>query len=254
MLHSLIDLLGFRIVAGDPVGVLTDLLFDGPTSRIRYLRVESEDWLPGGDLLLAPEAVLGVDAEAQILRTNLGRDAVAGSPPVAEPGAPEPAEEETLHRHFRWTPYWTGVPEPRHAPCWGAAGEENRAATKDDEGATRAEDPSGGHRRPLRSAWSVVGFALANPDGEIGAIEDLILDLDRWMIRYLVVSTGVWLPGEQVLISPQWLSRIDWSKRTAAVDLPRARIEACPTYDRDTVLDRGVEEALHRAAGKPTRW
>lgn len=262
MLHCLNDLLGFRIVGpeplgpeplgAEPVGVVTDLLFDTHSSRARYLRAESEDWLPGGDLLLVPEVVEHVDPDARLLRTSLERELLETRPRVARPHAPEPSEEMTLHGHFRWTPYWTTAIASGLAPYWGAAGEGPAATAREEQ--TEEEALEAAPRRPLRSAWSVLGFAISGPDGEVGAVEDLILDLDGWVIRYLVASTGVWLPGAQVLISPQWLSRIDWAGRSIAVDLPRARIEASPTYDRSTVLDRGLEEALHRSVGKPTYW
>jgi uncharacterized protein YrrD len=254
MLHCLNDLLGFRVVGSESVGVVTDLLFDGHSSLVRYLRAESEDWLPGGDLLLAPEAIEHVDPDAQVLRTSLRREVLETRPPVARPDAPEPSEEATLHGHFRWTPYWTTAMARGLAPYWGAAGADPSAPTTEEEGEEEPTSSSTGPRRPLRSAWSTLGFAIAGPDGEVGAVEDLILDLDGWVIRYLVASTGVWLPGAQVLISPQWLSRIDWAERSVVVDLPRARLEASPTYDRGTVLDRGLEEALHRSVGKPTYW
>lgn len=241
MLHGFNDLLGFRIVGDDPIGVLTDLLFDSHSSKIRYLRAESEDWLPGGDLLIVPGAVEEVMPDSQQLRAPVPLDTLRTRPALDDPGRPGPSEEISLHGHFSWTPYWTSAAS-RLVPYWGAAG-------AGDDG-----DASAGQDDPLRSAWGVLGFSIVTADGESGAVEDLILDTEAWMFRYLVVSTGVWLPGAHVLISPEWLSGIDWEGRQVAVDLTQERIEASPAYDRETVLDRGIEEALHRSVGKPTYW
>ena len=55
----------------------------------------------------------------------------------------------------------------------------------------------------LRSASHLKGTTIAATDGDIGSIQDLYFDDLTWTIRYLVVDTGTWLPGRQVLISPR---------------------------------------------------
>ena len=40
-------------------------------------------------------------------------------------------------------------------------------------------------------------------DGEIGHVEDFIIDDETWAIRYLIIDTRNWWPGKKVLISPQ---------------------------------------------------
>ncbi len=34
-------------------------------------------------------------------------------------------------------------------------------------------------------------------DGEIGHVDDFIVDDDAWTIRYMVIDTGDWLPGKK---------------------------------------------------------
>jgi hypothetical protein len=36
-------------------------------------------------------------------------------------------------------------------------------------------------------------------DGEIGHVEDFILDTEAWRIHYLALDTRNWLPGKKVL-------------------------------------------------------
>ena len=50
---------------------------------------------------------------------------------------------------------------------------------------------------------SLKGTTIAAKDGEIGSVQDLYFDDLTWTVRYLVVDTGTWLPGRQVLISPR---------------------------------------------------
>mgnify|MGYP001457131976 CR=1 FL=1 len=54
----------------------------------------------------------------------------------------------------------------------------------------------------LRTASHLKGTTIAATDGEIGSVQDLYFDDHGWTIRYLMVDTGTWLPGRQVLISP----------------------------------------------------
>jgi PRC-barrel domain protein len=46
-------------------------------------------------------------------------------------------------------------------------------------------------------------------DGEIGKLEELYFDDQSRIVRYLVVDTGGWLSGREVLISPRSLDMID---------------------------------------------
>ena len=54
----------------------------------------------------------------------------------------------------------------------------------------------------LRTAGELKGVTIEAMDGDIGSVQDLYFDDQTWTVRYLVVDTGTWLPGRQVLISP----------------------------------------------------
>jgi hypothetical protein len=54
----------------------------------------------------------------------------------------------------------------------------------------------------LLSVNQLYGEKLGALDGDIGQVKDLYFDDLNWTVRYLVVETGSWLSGRQVLISP----------------------------------------------------
>jgi hypothetical protein len=54
----------------------------------------------------------------------------------------------------------------------------------------------------LRSLASLKGSAIEASDGQIGKVKDFLFDDEKWTVRYLVVETGTWLSGREVLISP----------------------------------------------------
>ncbi len=53
----------------------------------------------------------------------------------------------------------------------------------------------------LRSVSDLHGREIRATDGEIGSVDRFLFDDETWTVRYLVVDTGNWLPGSQVLIS-----------------------------------------------------
>ena len=80
---------------------------------------------------------------------------------------------------------------------------------------------SGSH---LRSVVEVTGYRVHAVDGEIGHIENLMIDDANWSIRYLIVDTRNWWFGKRVLISPHAVKAIDWFDRSAPQALWVARI------------------------------
>ena len=97
----------------------------------------------------------------------------------------------------------------------------------------------------LNPASGFRGLSISAIDGDIGSIRDLYFDDITWTIRYLVVDTGNWLPGRQVLISPLSV-RGERLAGKVAVDLSREQVENSPSMDADKPVDRQQEEALAR--------
>jgi hypothetical protein len=77
----------------------------------------------------------------------------------------------------------------------------------------------------LRPASDFKGLTIAAVDGDLGSVADLYFDDLRWTVRYLVVDTGTWLPGRQVLISP--LSVREGAGKIL-VDLTQGQVEDSP--------------------------
>src|SRR5512133_1628062 len=85
----------------------------------------------------------------------------------------------------------------------------------------------------LRSTHEVSGYHIQALDGEIGHVEDFIIDDETWTIRYLVVDTRNWWPGKKVLVSPHWIENVSWSESKIYVDLPLEVIKQSPEYTEE---------------------
>jgi uncharacterized protein YrrD len=255
MLRSFNHIRGYAIHASDGgIGSLRDLYFDDQSTQIRYFVVDTGTWLPGRRVLLAPAAVGGIDAERGEIVTGLTRRQVEDSPSVDTEKPVSRQQELELHTYYGWQPYWTVPPLAGGlAPYWGPAmpgtayprpGEARVA----EEVAAREREHSDPH---LRSAREVKGYHVAATDGEIGHVDDFLIDDGDWAIRLLGIDTGNWLPGRKVVISPAWLRGIDWGEQRIVVDATRQQIKDSPEYDTAMNPDEGYLERLAAHYGRP---
>lgn len=106
----------------------------------------------------------------------------------------------------------------------------------------------------LRSIHDLHGFTIHAEDGEIGKMRDLYFDDGRWIVRYVVVDTGKWLPGRQVLISPASVKGVDWFGRTIPVTLTRDQVRNSPDVLTHQPVSRQHEADLSAYYGWPSYW
>ena len=106
----------------------------------------------------------------------------------------------------------------------------------------------------LRSTQDVSGHHLQAVDGDIGHVEDFIIDDDTWAIRYLIIDTRNWWPGKKVLVSPQWIERISWRESKIFTNLARETVKQSPEYTEESLLTRDYESQLHRHYNRPEYW
>jgi uncharacterized protein YrrD len=106
----------------------------------------------------------------------------------------------------------------------------------------------------LRSIKQLYGDKLSTPDGEIGRVKDFYFDDRQWVVRYVVVDTGGWLPGRQVLISPHAFGHFHQDADCLLVGLTRKQIEDSPPIESHKPVSRQYEEEYYRYYGWPSYW
>lgn len=95
-----------------------------------------------------------------------------------------------------------------------------------------------------RNINSLVGFTIGATDGDIGNVEEFYFDDTTWTVRYMIVKTGGWLTGREVLISPEAILIPDWKNKIMPVNLTRSQVENSPDIDTDKPISRQEEEKL----------
>src|SRR5690606_27407286 len=98
------------------------------------------------------------------------------------------------------------------------------------------------------------GTHLQATDGEIGHVDDFLVEPDTWCIRYLVVDTNNWWIGRHVLIAPQWIEKFEWPDHKLHVSVTREAIRTAPTYDSNREVTREDEVALYKHYGRGPYW
>jgi len=106
----------------------------------------------------------------------------------------------------------------------------------------------------LRSARDVTGDYIAARDGDIGHVEDFLVDDRAWALRYMVVDTRNWWPGKRVVLSPEWIETVSWSNSKVYVDLSQDAIKRAPAYDSTHPLQREDEGRLFEHHGRRKYW
>ena len=240
MLRNLKSLAGFRIAAKDgDIGEVEDFYFDDSLWSIRFIVVDTGRWLSGRKVLISPEAVFGPNWEREELGVNLTRQQVEASPDIDTKKPVSRQQLADLSIYYGWAPLKLAYQSP---------------PPMDAVEATLEAEKEGKPEPHLRSMSEVLDYKVEAADGEVGHLEDLVVDDSEWVIRYMVVDTGHWLVGHKVIISPDWSEEINWAEAAVKVNLTKEAIKGSPPYDPDKIKYRDYEEQLYKYYGKPNYW
>jgi uncharacterized protein YrrD len=245
VLHKAKTLQGYKLHSLDgELGKVEEFYFDDYHWTIRYLVADTGTWLTGRQVLISPYALVVVNDEEKYIAVELTRKQIEDSPSLNSDKPISRQFEEAYHGYYAWPMYWCG-------PCrWGPYSYIVRDGKKRDKSAQseKAWDPN------LRSTHDVSGHFVQATDGDIGHVEDFIIDDETWAIRYLVIDTrNVW-PGKKVLVSPQWIQRVSWSESKVFVNRSRQTIQRSPEYTEESPLTRDYESRLHRHYDRQAYW
>lgn len=243
MLRSVKDLHYYGLHATDGnMGVVYSVLFEELTWTVRYLVVDTGTWLPGRQVLVAPISLGVVDWETQRISVKLTTDQIKNSPSIDTDKPVSRQHEASLAAHYGWPAYW-------------AAEEFAESRSRAVPPLEMQEPEAGVEGDPhLRSTREVIGYYIEASDGDIGHVEDFIVDVEAWMIRYMVVNTRNWLPGKKVLVAPEWITAMSWGESKVRVDLTRDSIKNSPEFDPSAPVNRVYEEQLYDFYGRPKYW
>jgi uncharacterized protein YrrD len=188
------------------IGKVREFYFDDHRWTIRYMVVDTGRWLHGRQVLIPTAALEKPDCKSRMFPVKLTRQQVKDSPDIDTDKPISHQHEAELRDYYESVFYW-------------ALGLESYAAP---------EKPTDPH---LRSTRQVTGYHILATDGEIGHVEDFIIEDDTWDIRCIVVNARHWLRGKEMLINPEWIKQVSWEKSTVFVDLSQESVRSSLAID-----------------------
>ncbi len=250
MLRNASAVSGYAIIASDGhLGTVSDFLFDDTTWLIRWLVVETGNWLSGRKVLLPAFALGHLNLERREFSVRLTRQQVKDSPDIDTERPVSRQMETGIYDYYGWSPYWaSGADMGGWGYGYGYGG--GAVAPFPSPGSSRREVNIVAARRSdddphLRSTEAISGYHIHAKDGEIGHVEDVLIEEADWSIHYLIVDTKNWWPGKKVLVSPRSVREIDWADNLVNIDLDRQKVKDGPAYDSSLTVDRAYEQHFH---------
>ena len=244
MLRSAKEVIGYRLLAtDDDIGQVKDFLFDDQLWTVRYLVADTGGWLSEWLVLIAPVSLGQPHWQSRLFLVDRTKEQIENSPGIATDRPFSRQQEADLTQYYGWPVYWP--------MGFGLAPMPPGEARRIEEAEARRRESEDPH---LRSVEEVTGYHIQASDGEIGHVEDFVLDDENWVIRYMVVDTRNWLPGKKVLVAPGWVKSVDWSESKVAVDLLREEIKDGPEYDPSAPVNRDYEVRLYDYYGRLKYW
>jgi sporulation protein YlmC with PRC-barrel domain len=245
MLIKIDTLKGYTLDSLDgEIGKVKEFYFDDYHWTIRYLIADTGNWYTGRQVLISPYALVEVNKEKQNIVVNLSKKQIENSPPLSSDKPVSRQFEEAYYGYYGWPMYWDGP------NMWGPYPDIVRDLKYSRE-IMQAEDKWNSH---LRSTIEVNSYNIQASDGEIGHVEDFVIDDETWAIRYLIIDTHNWWPGKKVLVAPQWIERVSWSDSKVFVDLSRESIKNSPEYSEESLISRDYETWLYGYYTRQAYW
>ncbi|WHF52896.1 PRC-barrel domain-containing protein [Chryseobacterium gotjawalense] len=218
MQRNVKSLIGYRMEATDgEIGKVEEFYFEDTNWLIRYLIVETGNWLVNRKVLISPQAIKQNDAKEEVFRTNLTTEQIRTSPDIDTNQPVSRQQAMPLYGHYDWEWYGTG---------FYVGGLE--AVMDNDPVIDPSTDKGDDH---LRSTDNVKGYQIHTIDGDFGHVSDFILDDTTWQIIYLVVDTHKWFGGTKVLIKTSTITEVQWENATIFVNISTETIKDSPAFD-----------------------
>jgi hypothetical protein len=245
MLIEAKTLKGYKIIGHDgDVGKVKEFYFDDQYWTVRYIIVDTGNWLADRQVLISLSALSSLNKEAESITINLCKKQIKESPILTNDQHISRQFEIEYHEYYGLPLYWSDPSKHgiNHIDL------TNYRQLKISTQEIKSRSPH------LRSSKNVSSYHIQAIDGEIGHIVDFIIDSETWAIRYLIINTHNWWAGKSVLVFPQWIDRVSCKELKVFINLSRESIKLSPEYSIESMITRDYETQLHRYYNRNVYW
>lgn len=232
MIYKAKQLYGKKLGARDgDIGRVKDIYFDDTHWAIRYVVADTGSWLSGRQVLLSPRAFERLEEDEGALLINLTRKQIEDSPSIETHRPVSRQYEAEYYNYYGWPVYWVG-------DGFGGLGGFSGAISVPAKDGERHHGHNQRDDVHLRSTRAVTGYHIQTAGGLVGRVHDFAIDDQTWSISEVVVETGHWFAGREILISPRSIGGISYEQSTVFVNLTKEDIQ------------RTADDTLAKASGE----
>ncbi len=222
MLESTHKLIGFSLAAEDgEIGSIKDFYFDDQNWNIRYLVVETGNWLFGRKVLISPYAISGVAWDMNMLNVRMTKDQVKSSPTIDTELPVSKQLEKNLNDYYAW-------------PNYGSAGMgyPTTGMVKVARAVKASADENANADKHLRSYRHVREYKVNNQDGFLGETADFLVSTKDWTLPYLIVELVDNRSEEEMIAIPtDKIASIDFSTYAVIANVSSAHLARISTIN-----------------------
>jgi sporulation protein YlmC with PRC-barrel domain len=224
MERNINSLLNYNMQATDGlIGEVKEFYFDDNTWHIRYIIIKTGGWLSGREVLISPVALVKEKWQNGMFPVNLTKKQIIDSPDIDTHKPVSRQQEIKLYKHYAWESYWFSGFYPG-----GYLGVSTPFPVMDESG---PNDEKANAELHLRSTKSINGYRIYAADGEIGHVNDFIMDDKTWQIKFIVIDTHNWFGGKKVMIPVGLIKKIEWADSEVFLKMSIAAVEKCKLFD-----------------------
>ena len=111
-LRSTDEVTGYHVEATDgSIGHIDDFVIDDENWAIRYLIIETKNWLPGKKVLISPDWIESVSWDESKLYVNVSKETIKNAPEFTDELSLTRDYENALYRHYNRQGYWDNEPQ-----------------------------------------------------------------------------------------------------------------------------------------------
>src|ERR1700733_14269240 len=167
MLNKAKEVKGFTLNSIDgEIGKIKEFYFDDQYWAIRYLVADTGGWLTGRQVLISPYALGAISKKEKHIAVDLTKKQIEKSPSLDSDKPVSQQFEDSYYGYYGYPTYWSGP------YMWGSYPDlvRDSAQWMNFPHVEKSWDPH------LRSTLTVSGYHIQATDGEIGHVEDFIVD------------------------------------------------------------------------------
>jgi sporulation protein YlmC with PRC-barrel domain len=107
MLRPVKNILNYKILATDgEIGGVSDLIVDDQEMKLRYLVIDTGNWLPGKKVVLSTAWISSVAPEKETVVMNIEKKRIREAPEYRPDAGFDRDYEARLHDYYRFPYYW----------------------------------------------------------------------------------------------------------------------------------------------------